>query len=192
VKNLNFVGESHLHLKDLDLQNLDPVFRRATPSMVLATLGCQNLLQSIPDIPRDQISFLMGCHFGEIGSTLDFLKTYQETQVPRPILFQNSLHNSTLGFTTIQLGLTGPAMTVSTGKKTVQSVLDLSENMLLISDFTILCFVDSVPSAVAPFYQPLLSDFDIYQDQSACFLVCTDEALQKSQLKRLNPTWGGF
>lgn len=192
MKTFKLLAQSHLALKDIDQNAIDPAFRRATPNMTLATLACENLLKSVPNIPRSEISFILGSHFGEIAASLDFLKTYHDTGVPRPILFQNSLHNSTVGFATIQLGLTGPALTVSTDYLTTRSVLDLAENVLEMTPFAILCFVDSVPERVAAHYQSHLANFERYQNQAYCFLVGTEQAREQYQLPTCKTAWDYF
>ena len=192
MKNFKLLGQTHLELKDLDPNSLDPAFRRATANMTLATLACEKLLKSIPQVPRDEISFLLGSHFGEIKASLDFLKTYHETGVPRPILFQNSLHNSTVGFATIHLGLTGPALTVSTDKLTTQSMFDLAENVLEMTPFAILCFVDCVPESISEHYRSHLPNFDRYQNQAYCFLIGTEEAQSQLKLPALKSDWDYF
>lgn len=192
MKNFELLAQSYLALKDIDPHNLDPAFRRATPSMTLATLATEKLLTTIPQVPRSEISFLLGSHFGEISSSLDFLKTYFETQVPRPILFQNSLHNSTVGFATIQLGLTGPALTVSTDHLTTQSVLDLAENALEMTPFAILCFVDSVPDKIAHHYATILPHFERYQNQAYSFLIATPSVKMQYQLTPCQSAWDYF
>ena len=185
MKKFSLLGQSHLSLKDLDQNSLDPAFRRATANMTLATLACEKLLKTIPQVPRDEISFLLGSHFGEINASLDFLKTYHETGVPRPILFQNSLHTSTVGFATIHLGLTGPALTVSTDTLTTQSVFDLAENVLEMTSFAILCFVDCVPEQISEHYRNHLPHFERYQNQAYCFLIGTEKAQQQHKLPTL-------
>lgn len=192
MKKFELINQTYLNLKDLDLNSLDPSFRRATPNMILATLGCQKLLESIPNVARDEISFLLGSHFGEIGMSLDFLKTYHDTQIPRPILFQNSLHNSTLGFATIHLKLTGPAMTVSTGQQTVTSTFDLVENMLLQTPFALICFVDGAPENVFQYYREFWPEFERYQNQAYCFLLSTSEARSQLQLDTCACPWNFF
>jgi hypothetical protein len=51
--------------------------------------------------------------FGELESTGGFLQALSETGLARPLLFQNSLHNSTTGFLAIQLGILGPVLTIN-------------------------------------------------------------------------------
>lgn len=192
MKNYSLIGQAHVTADKIDLTSLDPAFRRATPNMTLASIACGDILKTIPHVPKEDISFILGTHFGEIGSSLEFLKTYNETQVPRPILFQNSLHNSTLGFTTIHLGLTGPAMTVSTADQTAQSMFDLAENMLSQTPLAILCLVDSVPDDIYPHYVSHMPELGRYQNQAYCFLICRPGAEAQHGLKTQEMKWDYF
>ena len=138
-------------------QQIPPVsesapFRKATMNMKLAFLVCEKALLSLPNTPKESITFIVATHFGEVQSTLDFLSTYNESQVPSPILFQNSLHNSTLGFVAIQLGLVGPAMTISLAEQTQNSLQLLVQSMTDLGKAVIICFVDYIPSELQPHY----------------------------------------
>ncbi|HRO68606.1 MAG TPA: beta-ketoacyl synthase chain length factor [Pseudobdellovibrionaceae bacterium] len=152
MKNLVLVAEAVCEAKDVRLDELDARFRKATMNMALTTLCARKVLERIPDIPKEQISLLVGTHFGEIESTLEFLIGVHETHTPRPLLFQNSLHNSTLGFATIQLGLTGPAMTVSSDRETVPAVLELADTLSEITPAVLVCIVDVIPDALREEY----------------------------------------
>jgi hypothetical protein len=186
------IAQAHITTQDVDLSSLDPAFRRATPNMCLATMACQKVLETIPQVPKEQISVILGTHFGEINSSLEFLKTYNETRVARPILFQNSLHNSTLGFTTIQLGLTGPAMTISTCSSTAQSGFDLARHMLMMTPFVLLSFVDSVPENIFINYRHHMPELDLFQNQAYAFLFSTQEAALELGLPELKLKWDYF
>lgn len=178
------VAHSHVSLETVDFMALDPAYRRATPNMVLATRACESVLASLPsDVSRSDISFVLGTHFGEIEASLEFLKTYYETQTPRPILFQNSLHNSTLGFATIHLGLTGPALTISSGSETVASGLSLVENLLSLTSYAMLCFVDNIPKPIEHHYLNYMPELKTFVNQAHCFLFTTS-----AKQKHLNLT----
>jgi hypothetical protein len=150
---MRLLAENTLSVSDVQVDSLAPTYRRASLNMSLATLCCEKTLRELPpDIDKDQLSFVVATHFGEVSTTLEFLNTYRETQTPRPILFQNSLHNSTLGFASIQLGITGPAMTVSCDVDTERAALDISETLLELTPYVLLCFVDCIPQALRDHY----------------------------------------
>lgn len=150
---MKLLAEDTLRSADVDMDSLDPSYRRATMNMALTTLTAQNVLKNLPEgVSKSDISFVVATHFGEVNSTLEFLNTYHETQTPRPILFQNSLHNSTLGFASIQLGLTGPCMTVSCDRETVKSAHEMGQNLLTLTPYVLISIVDCVPDALTEHY----------------------------------------
>ncbi|MBK7962175.1 MAG: beta-ketoacyl synthase chain length factor [Bdellovibrionales bacterium] len=93
----------------------------------MTTLCCEHLLKALPaQTSKQDVSMVLATHFGEVGSTLDFLRTSPSS----PTLFQNSLHNSTLGFASVTLGLTSPGMTISCDSETYSSSLLMAETLL--------------------------------------------------------------
>lgn len=120
--------------------------------MALTTLACELALASLSGIPKENIAVIVATHFGEVRSTLDFLAIYNETQVASPTLFQNSLHNSTLGFAAIRLGITGPSMTLGLSEQTQGSLKDLVESFVQLTGAVIICFVDYIPTELTTYY----------------------------------------
>ncbi len=150
---MKLLAEKTLQTSDVDMDSLDPSYRRATMNMALTTLTAEDVLKKLPaGVTRADVSFVVATHFGEVNSTLEFLNTYHETQVPRPILFQNSLHNSTLGFASIQLGMTGPCMTVSCDSETVNAAHEMGKNLLTLTPYVLISIVDCVPEALTGHY----------------------------------------
>ncbi|UYL09607.1 beta-ketoacyl synthase chain length factor [Bdellovibrio sp. SKB1291214] len=150
---MKLIAESSLRTRDISMDSLDPSYRRATLNMALTTLTAEKVLQQLPaGISKDQVSFVVATHFGEVSSTLEFLNTYYETQTPRPILFQNSLHNSTLGFASIQLGMTGPGMTISCDSETVKSAHEAGRHLLTLTPYVLISIVDCVPEELTGHY----------------------------------------
>ncbi len=137
---------------DPNLGTNDPIFRRATANMILATHLVRELLAKIPEVAREEISFVLGTQFGEVHSSIEFLRNLRRTGVASPTAFQNSLHNSTLGFTSIQLGLTGPAFTVSVGDATPAASKNLATDLLQITPFAVVCLIDVIPVDLRKYY----------------------------------------
>ena len=146
------ISKTEINSLELTSANDSAPFRKATMNMKLAFSACEKALNSLPTMPKENITFIVATHFGEVQSTLDFLSTYSETQVPSPILFQNSLHNSTLGFVAIQLGLIGPAMTISLAEQTQNSLQLLVQSMVDLGQAVIICFVDYIPNELQAHY----------------------------------------
>jgi 3-oxoacyl-(acyl-carrier-protein) synthase len=151
------LASSIFFVSDVDSGLVDPIFRKATTNMSLAYGACKNVLnqarqQLCHSIESEQLGLILSTQFGEVSSSLEFLRTYKQTQIPRPILFQNSLHNSTLGFVAIHLKIKGPAITLSSDRCSEESVRHTSEALLSQTKYLITCFVDHVPEELRECY----------------------------------------
>lgn len=90
-----------------------PEFRKATRNMIRVQTAIEAALAGRRDLIGSSLGLVFGSSHGELDVTMNFLKTLDETGMARPILFQNSLHNSTAGFAAMNLCITGPMLTVS-------------------------------------------------------------------------------
>lgn len=148
----------------------NPTFRKASSNMALASLACAKLLERHTLVDKQELSFVLGTAFGEVASSLGFLKTQKEEGIARPNLFQNSLHNSTLGFVTIHLGLTGPAVTVSAGKDTIASTRQTAQTLLVLTDYVLGCTIDVTPSYLNQYYQDAFPELQSAIGKAHCWL----------------------
>lgn len=126
-----------------------PAFRKATRNMQLSCFAIEQAIQALPADQRDQTALILGSGLGELDITQQFLSTLATSKMARPILFQSSLHNATIGFLSIQLGMTGPSFTVSNGPQTGENCLELACSLLQNGDclYSLVVGVDSkVPS----------------------------------------------
>lgn len=109
-------------------------FRKATPNMMLAYSAITAALGEVTGesaLPKEEpIAMVLGSSYGELDVTQEFLATVGSTGVARPLLFQSSLHNATLGFLTLKLGITGPTFTVSSGALTGERALETAMALL--------------------------------------------------------------
>lgn len=180
---ISLVAQSTLLLDETKNVAEDARFRKATSNMILATLACEHVLQNLPS---KDVSLVLGTHFGEVESTLDFLNNYHLTQVPSPILFQNSLHNSTLGFVTLHLGLHGPAMTVSADHETVSSAFKTAENLLQLTPCVMVCLVDCIPESLVSHYLANFPFMNKHINRAACFALTKPETAKAAHLLELD------
>ena len=165
-----------------------PEFRKATRNMLLSSLSVAQALAPLQDFILQKAAkafgqdcgLVLGSGHGELEVTLDFLKTLAETQVARPILFQNSLHHSTAGFMSLQLNIQGPAMTVSQQFLSGENALDMG--MLLVSQklcrFCLVTGVDSHVPELIPGAAAL-----IHNEGAASLLLTDEEGVRQSGLK---------
>lgn len=106
-----------------------PEFRRASKNMMLSWLAVSRVLDKYPDIDKSKLGVVLATNYGELAITQEFLQTLCLSQMARPFLFQNSLHNATLGFLGLQFGLTGPSFTISNGVESGENAKALAETL---------------------------------------------------------------
>ncbi len=170
---------------EIDLNKLEPSFRKATLSMAMTAICCGKILESIPSVPKTDIAMVMGSHFGEMESSFGFLKYFRESGIQRPILFQNSLHNSTLGFATIQTALVGPAMTISNDRDTARTCVECAHDLLLISPFVMVCLCDVIRGPLTEHYLTTFDFFHKFNNRAVAFLFGRSDVIAKFDLKTL-------
>lgn len=105
------------------LDSSRPEFRKATRNMIWVQTALEAALGTRREAIGENLGLVLGTSHGELAVTMDFLKALAATGMARPILFQNSLHNSTAGFAALNLQITGPMLTVSGGAFTGEDTL---------------------------------------------------------------------
>ncbi|MFZ3231628.1 MAG: beta-ketoacyl synthase chain length factor [Pseudobdellovibrio sp.] len=150
---------------------IDPAYRKATANMIGAVDVCKKSISTLNEEEKKSLSFIVATHFGEVSSSLEFLTTLHDQKIAKPILFQNSLHNSTLGFASIQLGLTGPAFTISADKNTDQAVSKTAKSLLHLSDTVLICYVDIVPDFLKKNYGICFPEIEPHLGWARSFLI---------------------
>lgn len=161
------VAQEHLGHDQIDFNGLDPRFRRATPNMIASTMVCEKILNNKK--PKN-LSIIYATHFGEIAASADYLLSLEKENLAKPILFQNSLHNSTLGFLCIALGQKGPALTISADQHMNQAIADAADGLACISDSILICLSDSVPPNFEKSYSEIFSHIRHNFNKSSAFL----------------------
>lgn len=114
------VGHSRVGPADLAAFSLPPAWRKATRNMVLAAVAARTALGPLGRVlgaGTDELGLIVQTRSGELETSAEFLKNWTESKLARPLLFQNSLHNATAGFLSIEFQLRGPAFTVSTSSE---------------------------------------------------------------------------
>lgn len=155
-----------------------PDFRKATRNMCLVQAALEKFGEW--NSRGRRVGVVLGTSHGELSSTADFLSELGIRNVARPFLFQNSLHNSTLGFITQRLQFTGPSFTVSNQYFSGERSLELAHS-LLVGNLVDSCLVVGVDSIAAPAKEALRA---IYPDEvnlgegAAAILLERDESPQ--------------
>ena len=160
--------------QDLSRFQRDPHFRKATRNMMMGYAALEPVLQNFPKL--NTASFVFGSSFGELQTTQDFLSTLANQGIARPLLFQNSLHNATLGFLALKLGVPGPSVTTSHRHFTGESCLELAS--ILIDAGSPLCIALAVDTRVAALESGIIETYpaEVKMDEGAAALLLANEA----------------
>jgi Beta-ketoacyl synthase, N-terminal domain len=137
----------------------DPKFRRATRNMALAYLTISDLCETLPsgwlESHADRLAFVVGTSHGELEPTVQFLRGLGSSGIARPFVFQNSLHNATLGFLSQIFGFRGPAFTVShhyfSGEDALEIAIDLLSDVS--SPYALVVGIDGLISGTERAFQ---------------------------------------
>lgn len=161
--------------EDLNLQNLDPKFRRATQNIIGSTFVCQKILTTNTIPITEKLGFIYATHFGEMDSSMQYLSFLNQEKFGRPILFQNSLHNSTLGFVSIDLKIEGPCLTISGDDHMNESILNACEGLLYLCDFVLICLSESIPKKYIELYSTAFPSVIPHFNQSQAMLISKNQ-----------------
>lgn len=173
-----------------DCENLreDPRFRKASTNMLLAFKALKNLITPWKSLMEgESAGVVLGTSHGELETSKEFLKSYDQQGLARPILFQSSLHNSTLSFVAQALSFEGLALTTSNSFLSGEKALETAA-LLLNQNVVKLCFVlgvDSVVSDLKSIYEALVPPF--FKLGSGCggVLLANPDFVQKTKLSAL-------
>ena len=181
---------------DFTARRMLPTFRKSTRNMILALVATERALAQAAAFAIDERTALVfGTAYGEIETTKDFLLTLADLRIARPLLFQNSLHNSTTGFLTLHFKLTGPALTVSSASVTGEESLNTAFTCLRsgICDRAIVTVTDSIPADLHPAFRALYGETGI-SEGSACVILArsADRALGSTPIARFPQSFRTF
>ncbi len=128
------INLSQANSVSIKVKSEDPLFRKATRKMILSCAAFDLCLEPIKAFftkeDKTRIGLVVGSIIGELESTKDFLLSWDQSKLARPLLFQNSLHNSSAGMIALHYGLTGPVITTSHPDNLACDSLSLAELML--------------------------------------------------------------
>ena len=156
-----------------------PAFRKATRCMMFSYIAAEEALGD-RHILQD-LSVVLGTSYGELEVTKEFLLTLADLGHARPMLFQNSLHNATLGFLGVQLGVTGPSVTVSKRYFTAESCLE-SAAILLQSGASQFCLALTAEAQVPALLEGFVPNYPkdvVLSEGAAALLLATETGVKK-------------
>jgi len=146
--------------------------RKATNLMV-ACISALEALRARCDFDPSKVGVVLSSVVGELGSSTVFLESLVKDSVARPLLFQNSLFHSTLGFLSIRYKWTGPTLTLGNRRETLRASFALAEDLIATGqceECLILGAEESV-SYYAPAYEKLSPPEGILKAGAGALLV---------------------
>ena len=174
----------------------DPSFRKATLPMMMAWRALEKAISVVTNTsaPADDKKAAMtdwglvfGTSHGELDVTRDFLVTLATKGLARPILFQNSLHHSTLGFISLKLGISGPGITVSnhffSGEDAISAAVDLIEGGHC--DVAVTLAVDTIVTGLEAALGQYYPGGKIKGEGAGCLILANDSGLKRLGVKPL-------
>ena len=162
-----------------------PSFRKASLNMKLAFFAMNAALKEagLDSSQLESAGFVLGSSYGELVQTKEFLKAWAKEKLARPLLFQSSLHNGTLGFLSLEFGLRGPSFTVSHQYLTGEKALELG--MDLIADQAAeICFISAVEVMdpdLLPSLQCKMPEGVQWVDGAACLILASEVWVIRNQ-----------
>ncbi len=173
--------------KDLEPLKRQADFRKATRNMMLAWLAVEEALAPLGGVLPEESAMVLGSGFGELEVTRNFLKGLADSGLARPLLFQNSLHNATLGFLAMKLELRGPSITLSnrcfTGENCLETAMQLLEQGP--SRYCLAIGVDTLVPELAEALNAIYPVPVTIGEGAAALLLTNDEGLRQLTLPAL-------
>jgi len=170
------IGTATATISDVNINS--PEFRNTSRNMVLAHTVLGKIFSSheqlLGFLKQSTTGVFVGTSRGELKCSSDFLRSVAVDGIARPILFQNSLHNSILGFITKTYGLTGPSFTLSnryfSGEDALCLACDLLDAQLI--RYALVVGVDTIPLGIeAIFCSTYAKDVKISEGAGAVLLT---------------------
>lgn len=123
---LKILGFHSLRLADIRELTLLNENRKKSPNMLIASVLAKKILAAArSQIAIHDLDLIFCSGEGELQQTFDYFKGLTQG-LARPILFQNSLHNSTLGSLTLEIEHLVAGHTISDGDLSFEAAIDMA------------------------------------------------------------------
>lgn len=124
---LKVVAFSKKRTSDLQSELDDESNRKKSSNMLFAIAAANDIFAQLKDHPilnNILIDVIFCTGEGELSQTLEFYKNLANGERARPLVFQNSLHNSTLGTLSLAISPIASGTTLSNGDISFEMALD--------------------------------------------------------------------
>ena len=184
--NIHVVTTGLSKTKDLEALKTKAEFRKATRNMMLAWSSIEDALSTLGGILPASTegastgAIVMGSGFGELEVTRNFLSGLADSGVARPLLFQNSLHNATLGFIAMKMAFTGPSITLSNRCFTGENCIEVAMQLLTQGQcqFCLVTGVDTLVPELTEVLNAIYSSPVALGEGAATLLLTNDDGLK--------------
>jgi hypothetical protein len=125
---LKLVAFAKKKFTDIEADLNDDKNRKKSQNMLLASRTVEDILnqmQNVTGFAETELDLIFCSGEGEIEQTFEFYKNLAQNRA-RPILFQNSLHNSTLGSLSLEVPKIASGITVSNGDLSFETAIDVA------------------------------------------------------------------
>ncbi len=123
---LKLVAHTKMRFPDIQMKMDADENRKKSVNMVLASEIVKDLWRKLPsDLDLSSLNIIFCSGEGELQQTFEYFRNLAQDRA-RPILFQNSLHNSTLGSLSLELPGITSGITVSNGELSFESAVDMA------------------------------------------------------------------
>ncbi len=165
-------------------------FRRATRNMGIAYLSMKKCVDTVTlhwEKIQSSLGAVLGTSHGELNATAEFLSELAISNTARPLIFQSSLHNATLGFLAKQFGVTGPTLTVSNLEYSGEEALEAAETLLLSNtiSFCLVTCCDLIPEKLSGPFSDMYPPQKNLKEGAATLLLANEKGI--SEIEGLEP-----
>jgi hypothetical protein len=145
---IKLIDFEKIHISDIYDQISSPKNRRSTANMIMAQHLVTTVLENLnEELKGNKIDIIFCTAEGELDQTYKFYDGLSNQGIARPIFFQNSLHNSTLGSVSIKHKNLSLGVTIASGDVSFENAVTLQLVSPSKNPFIIVS-VDSYPEHV--------------------------------------------
>lgn len=182
---IHLVNFSTCSVEDLEIEKRDHPQRNITENMQMGKVCINKLRQTIidPFVEKHKIGLYIATSYGEMMANYGFYKNLGQNHA-RPILFQNSLHNSTLGFLAQQYKLKAMGRTIVQGEHSAEYGIQACIDDLLLEklDLAILFCHEFLPGELDETLLTFYPEGTQLKNGACCCVFATDEFVNRHRL----------
>ncbi len=126
---LKLIAFTNKRETDIASELIDEKNRKKSPNMLFAIaagLDIFNQIESLSYLKDSVVDIIFCTGEGEMAQTFEFYKNLANNGRAQPLVFQNSLHNSTLGALSLSVSPLSSGITLSNGSISCEMAIDMA------------------------------------------------------------------